>query len=62
MHVIFWPFFGFWWLIFPLGWMVVCVIRTMMRDNFERERLRILKSYADQGKDIPETLRRELFR
>lgn len=61
MHVFFWPFFGFWWLIFPLGWMVAGIIRSIMRHNYDRERLRILKSYADQGKDVPEALRRELY-
>ncbi len=62
MHFIFWPFFGFWWLIFPLGWMVLALVRTLSCYNYDRERLRILKSYADQGKDVPESLRRELFR
>lgn len=62
MHVIFWPFMSFWWLIFPVGWMVACIVRGIMRDNYDRERLRILKSYADQGKDVPEALRRELYR
>ncbi len=62
MHIIFWPLFGFWWLIFPLGWMVARIVRMVMRDNYQRERLRIIKSYADQGKDIPESLRNELFR
>ncbi len=62
MHVVFWPFLGFWWLIFPLGWMVSRIIRMISRDNYDRERLRILKSYADQGKDVPDALRRELYR
>ncbi|MEI9902805.1 MAG: hypothetical protein WDN06_01600 [Asticcacaulis sp.] len=62
MHIILWPFMSMWWLIFPLGWMVACLVRMVMRDNYDRERLRILKSYADQGKDVPESLRRELYR
>ena len=62
MHFVIWPFFGFWWLIFPIGWMVAGIVRMVMRDNYDRQRLRILKSYADQGKDVPDALRRELYR
>lgn len=54
--------FGFWWLIFPIGWMIAGIVRMVLRDNYHRERLRILKSYADQGKDIPDSLRNELYR
>ena len=53
---------SYWWLAFPVIGMISWVIRAALRDDHERQRLRIIKSYADQGKDIPEALRRELYR
>ena len=55
-------FWSYWWLIFPIMWMVSSVIRMILRDDYQRRRLQILKSYADQGKELPEALRREFYR
>ncbi len=54
-------FSHYWWLVFPAMWMVFGLARMIMRMNYDTERLRILKSYADQGKDIPEILRRDPY-
>ncbi len=50
----------FWWLLFPIFGMISMTVRMATRDSYDRERLRIIKSYADQGRDIPDALRREL--
>ena len=50
----------YWWLIFPIMWMVSSIIRTIMRFNYDQQRLDLMKSYLRQGKDVPETLRRDL--
>ena len=54
-------FSHYWWLIFPIMGMVGWTVRTISRDNFHRERMRLLKSYADRGEPIPDSLRRDLF-
>ena len=54
-------FSRYWWLIFPIMGMITWTVRMVSRDNYHRERMRVLKSYADQGKDIPDSLRRDLY-
>ncbi len=53
-------FSHFWWLMFPIMGMISMTVRTVTRDNYERERLRILQSYADRDLPVPDALRREL--
>ena len=60
MHIAF--LWSFWWLIFPAMWFVFGIVRMVLRNDYERHRLRIIKSYVDQGKDIPDALARELNR
>ncbi len=50
----------FWWLLFPIIGMISMIVRSVAGANYDRERLRILKMYADKGLSIPETLRRDL--
>ncbi len=54
-------FSQYWWLVFPLMGLMTWTVRIVTCNNFHRERMRILKSYADQGKDIPDALRREFY-
>ena len=61
IHVL-WPFWAYWWLIFPAMWFVSRIVRMVMHNDYQRERLRIIKSYIDQGKDVPDALSRELNR
>jgi len=49
-------FFSFWWLIFPVGGMLMGLFAMIGHYNHRKETLRILKSYADQGKDPPAAL------
>ncbi len=45
-----WPF---WWLIFPVGGMFMGLVGMIGHYNHRKDVLRILKSYADQGKEPP---------
>ena len=49
-------FFSFWWLIFPIGGMLMGLVGMIGHYNHRKDALRILKSYADQGKDPPAAL------
>lgn len=60
MHM--WFLWSYWWLIFPAMFFVSGIVRMVLHNDYERQRLRILKSYLDQGKEIPEALARELRR
>ena len=46
----------FWWLIFPLFWMVSRIIRISLDHNRSQQTLDLIKAYADQGKDPPPQL------
>jgi len=60
MHI--WFLWSYWWLIFPIMGCVFGIVRMVLQNDYERQRLRILKSYLDQGKGIPDALARELRR
>ena len=49
-------FFSFWWLIFPVGGMLMGLFAMIGHYSHRKDTLRILKSYADQGKDPPAAL------
>jgi len=59
-HDFYWLFSRFWWLIFPLFWMGVMVMAHWSRHNRANRALDIVKSYADQGKDPPPDLMKNL--
>ena len=44
---------SFWWLIFPIGFMAIGLVRTVLHDNYRRQKLELLKAYLDQGKTPP---------
>lgn len=46
-------FHSYWWLIFPVGGMLMGVFGMISHHHHRTETLRILKSYADQGKEPP---------
>lgn len=43
----------FWWLIFPLWWMVLRLIRTFRHRSAQDRALEVLHIYAAQGKEPP---------
>ncbi len=49
-------FESYWWLVFPLFWMVAGVIGNITNYRHKSDMLKLIKSYADQGKDPPPAL------
>ena len=49
-------FSSYWWLIFPLGWMIMSVFGMIGHYRHKSETLKLIKTYADQGKDVPPAL------
>lgn len=49
-------FASYWWLMFPIGGMLMGLVGMITHYNHRNETLKILKSYADQGKDPPAAL------
>lgn len=59
-HDFTWGFSHFWWLIFPLFWMIYAIAWGWSRHARANRALDIIKSYADQGKDPPPELVKNL--
>lgn len=53
-------FVGFWWLIFPLFWMIAALLRMNQRHDHANKVLDLIKSYSDQSKEVPPELLRAL--
>ena len=49
-------FTSYWWLLFPLFWMIMGAVGSMSHYRHKSDMLKLLKSYADQGKDPPPAL------
>lgn len=47
---------GYWWLIFPLGWGIIAMLRIWVRHRQALAILDIMKGLIDQGKEPPEAL------
>ena len=43
----------FWWLLFPMAWMVVGAFNSWLNYRNRRDTLDLIKGYAASGKDIP---------
>ncbi|MFT4075366.1 MAG: hypothetical protein QM647_07510 [Asticcacaulis sp.] len=46
----------YWWMIFPLGFCVLSLVRSLLRDEENRRTLSLIRSYTDQGKEPPAEL------
>ena len=46
----------YWWLLFPLGFMVAGVIRLVLKDEEKRRIMALIRTCTDQGKDVPPEL------
>lgn len=46
----------YWWLLFPLTFAVFGVMRSVLKDEESRRILSLIRSYTDQGKDVPPEL------
>ncbi len=49
-------FSSYWWLIFPFFWMLMSVVGMFGHYRHKSDTLKLIKSYADQGKDVPPAL------
>lgn len=47
---------GYWWLIFPLGWGSIAMLRIWIRHRQTLAILELMKVYIDQGKEPPAAL------
>ena len=52
-------FDSYWWLLFPLGFLVFAFWDRWLYHQRQRHRLELLKTYAQQGKEPPADLARE---
>lgn len=46
-------FRSYWWLMFPLAWMIIGGFRGWLDYQRRRDNLDLIKHLADSGKDIP---------
>ena len=46
-------FRSYWWLLFPLAWMIIGGLRGWLDYQRRRDSLNLIKHFADNGKDIP---------
>lgn len=51
-------FRDFWWLLFPIGWMVYAGIGSVMAEGRRREALKLVATYEANGKAAPAELMR----
>ena len=49
-------FRSYWWLLFPFFWMIMAAVGSFGHYRQRSETLKLLKSYADQGKEPPQAL------
>lgn len=54
--------FSFWWLIFPIGFFITAGFDRWLAYRKSQDRLQILRSYTDAGKDPPPELIKALTR
>jgi hypothetical protein len=49
-------FYQFWWLIFPVGFMLIGVFNSYLGYRRQKDALSLLKTYAEKGQEPPEAL------
>ena len=55
-------FRDYWWLIFPLGWMLGSVFTAWLNYRRQRDAINLIKSYAESGREPPAELLKVLNR
>lgn len=55
-------FYSFWWLVFPIGFFLAMSFDRWLAYKKSQDRLQILRSYTDAGKDPPPELIKALAR
>jgi hypothetical protein len=49
-------FYSFWWLLFPLAWVLLSAWRSWLRYQTHRDHLDVMRTYAARGKSPPSGL------
>ncbi len=55
-------FRSYWWLIFPVGWMIAGGFSSLLNYNRQRDTLKLIQTYAEKGQEPPEALLKILDR
>lgn len=55
-------FRSYWWLLFPLAWVVIGGFQSWMSYRARRDTLDLIKTYAASGQDVPPALLDKLGR
>ena len=53
-------FARYWWLIFPIMFMVMGIVRMILRNSYEQKKLDLMRTYLERGQPVPDSLRRNL--
>jgi hypothetical protein len=53
-------FSAYWWLLIPAGWAIFRMLRLVLEHKRAAQALELIKTYTDQGKEIPPDLLRVL--
>jgi hypothetical protein len=43
----------YWWVVFPLAFCLMGLVRTVLKDEENRRTMSLIRSYTDQGKEPP---------
>ena len=49
-------FTSYWWLVFPIGWMIAGVFGSLFHYRHKSDMLNLIKTYAEKGQEPPAAL------
>lgn len=55
-------FRSYWWLIFPVGWMIAGGFTSLLNYKRQKDTLKLIQTYAEKGQQPPEALLKVLDR
>lgn len=55
-------FRSYWWLMFPLGWMIAGGFSSLLNYRRQKDTLKLIQTYAEKGQQPPEALMKVLDR
>ena len=55
-------FRDYWWLMFPLGWMIASGFTSLLNYRRQKDTLRLIQAYAEKGQEPPAALLKVLDR
>jgi len=54
-------FRDFWWLLFPLSWIVIAAWRAFLADRRRADAINLLRTFKEKGQEPPAELTRMAF-